>query len=342
MVDMTDEDLDELASLMTFCRYDNGDAIVTKGDPADGLYQIHSGGAVVEVQESVASEMQIVHRYEAGGYFGELAMISETETTRRATVRASERGTQCLRLDVVDFQSLQAYQTILLQRAEKIPPKQRERIARRIARQKKRQATLAAMLFAALDTSRDGTLGLSEMQELAQRTGGTLSRGQYAQICEMVNADAEVGITGKNLLKIYVEFKLGNLEEDCRTMGLEFPQAEMSDDSEGEDDEEAEAEAAAAEEGTPPEPEPEQQPAEEMAAVELEVARERERELEVENEALGAALEEQKETAAAAGALTAAEQQELAALREQRQAEKQALVAVEERHEKATTEAVVE
>ena len=39
MVDMADEDLDELASLMTLCSYSNGDAIVTKGDPADGLYQ---------------------------------------------------------------------------------------------------------------------------------------------------------------------------------------------------------------------------------------------------------------------------------------------------------------
>lgn len=150
-------------------------------------------------------EMQIVHRYATGGYFGELAMISETETTRRATVRASEKGTQCLRLDVVDFQSLQAYQTILQKRAEAIPPKERERIARQVARQKKRQATLAAMLFAALDTSRDGSLQLEEMQELAQRTGGTLSRGQYAQICEMVNADIEIGITGGMLMKIYVE-----------------------------------------------------------------------------------------------------------------------------------------
>lgn len=44
-----------------------------------------------------------------------------------------------------------------------------------------------------------------------------------------------VGLSGKQLLKIYAEYKLGNLEEDCRTMNLSFPEIEASE-SDSEDD----------------------------------------------------------------------------------------------------------
>ena len=57
------------------------------------------------------------------------------------------------------------------------------------------------------------------------------------------------GITAKNLMKIYIDFKLGSLEEDCRSMNLEIPDMVLSDSDEED-----------IEEGTPPEPESEPEP----------------------------------------------------------------------------------
>ena len=91
-------------------------------------------------------------------------------------------------------------------------------------------------------------------------------------------------------------------------MGLEFPEAEISDDSENEDEDEERAASAAeaTEEGTPPEPEPEpeEEPVEGEAVrvlrVELEAARERASRLEVQNAALAAEVEEKGEALSAA------------------------------------------
>ena len=134
MADMTDEDLDEVAAKMSVCKYQTGEAIVSKGDTADGLYQVLSGAAVVEVPDPEAGgsigAVKVVNRYTPGGYFGEKALISETDSMRKATVRAVEKNTQCLRLEVTDFHSLESYQAILLERQEAIAPEKRERMRR--------------------------------------------------------------------------------------------------------------------------------------------------------------------------------------------------------------------
>ena len=65
MADMTDEDLDEVAAKMSVCKYQKGEAIVSKGDPADGLYQVLSGAAVVEVPDP-----------EAGGSIGAVKVVN--------------------------------------------------------------------------------------------------------------------------------------------------------------------------------------------------------------------------------------------------------------------------
>ena len=128
---------------------------------------------------------------------------------RNATVRAVEKNTQCLRLDVNDFQQLRSFQSILKTRQELVSPEQQERNQRHAAHQRTRQATMAATLFAELDTSRDGYLQLDELQLLARRTGGTLSAGQYAQICEMVDTDTETGETGRrHLIESFTHIKV--------------------------------------------------------------------------------------------------------------------------------------
>ncbi len=196
MVEMTDAELDEVATQLVVCKYQKGDAIVVKGDAADGLYQLLSGAADVEViTPDSAGQLGVsaVRRLKPGDFFGEKALVSEVGATRNATVRAVERNTQCLRLDVTNFQQLRSVQSILLARQELISPEQAERHQRHAEQRRAHQATMATMLFAELDTSRDGHLQLEEMQLLARRTGGTLSASQYAQICEMVDTDVDTG-----------------------------------------------------------------------------------------------------------------------------------------------------
>ena len=198
MVEMTDTELDEVAAQMVLCKYQKGDAIVVKGDIADGLYQLISGAANVEIVAPDPATGQLavtaVRRLTPGDFFGEKALVSfEVDATRSATVRAAEKSTQCLRLDVTNFQQLRSFQSILQARQELMTPEQQEKHQRHAEQRRAHQATMATMLFAELDTSRDGYLQLEEMQLLARRTGGTLSASQYAQICEMVNTDADTG-----------------------------------------------------------------------------------------------------------------------------------------------------
>ena len=196
MVEMTDEELDEVAAQMVVCKYQKGDAIVVKGDIADGLYQVISGAANVEIiaPDSATGQLAVtaVRRLTPGDFFGEKALVS-SDATRSATVRAAEKSTQCLRLDVTNFQQLRSFQSILQARQELMTPQQQEKHQRHAEQRRAHQATMATMLFAELDTSRDGYLQLEEMQLLARRTGGTLSASQYAQICEMVDTDVDTG-----------------------------------------------------------------------------------------------------------------------------------------------------
>ena len=200
MVDMTNAELDEVAAQLTWCKYQQGDAIVVKGDPADGLYQVLSGAAVVEVptDKSGGPAVKGIKTLKPGNFFGEKALVSEVSAMRTATVRAAEKNTQCLRLGVHDFQRLQSFQSILKARHELVSPKQQERNQRRAAQQRTRQATMVASLFGELDTSRDGYLQLDEMQLLTRRAGGTLSASQYAQLCELVDTDAKTGKQERN------------------------------------------------------------------------------------------------------------------------------------------------
>ena len=76
LTDLGGLEISVLAHELTLCRYAKGEAIVTKGDEADGLYQVHSGGACVEVGG------EVVKSYDAGGFFGELALLSAESTKR--------------------------------------------------------------------------------------------------------------------------------------------------------------------------------------------------------------------------------------------------------------------
>eukprot|EP01043_Picozoa_sp_COSAG02_P056391 COSAG02_NODE_6680_length_3423_cov_1.648917_2_plen_385_part_00 len=102
LTDLGGLELNVLAHELTLCRYSKGEAIVTQGDEADGLYQVHTGGACVEI------DGEVVKQYATSEFFGELALLSAESTKRNATVIATEKVTQCLRMSVADFQHLQS------------------------------------------------------------------------------------------------------------------------------------------------------------------------------------------------------------------------------------------
>jgi CRP-like cAMP-binding protein len=75
------EDLADILQVGRAVSFDAGTAIVTEGDPGDGMYLLVSGTAEVEVGGRF-------HRLGPGAFFGEMALVSRRK--RMATVTATE------------------------------------------------------------------------------------------------------------------------------------------------------------------------------------------------------------------------------------------------------------
>eukprot|EP01047_Picozoa_sp_COSAG01_P054482 COSAG01_NODE_5956_length_3935_cov_5.884515_1_plen_1269_part_10 len=82
--------------------YNAGEIIITQGEEADAMYFVHLGSANVWIEgdeRDVSAEREgVVQR---GGYFGELALL--TEQPRAATVEAGPNGAGCYQLNKLDF-----------------------------------------------------------------------------------------------------------------------------------------------------------------------------------------------------------------------------------------------
>jgi glutaminase len=99
------EALRVIASAVTTASYPAGTPIVRQGEPADALYAIASGSAVIGI---AADERGALHRIGAMGPgvgFGELALFDAG--TRTATVEA-ETNAICYRLGMDAIRTLQA------------------------------------------------------------------------------------------------------------------------------------------------------------------------------------------------------------------------------------------
>lgn len=77
-----------------------------------------------------------------------------------------------------------------------------------------------AQIFSELDVDLDGKLNCSEVQQLAVRTGGSLSEEMYAQVCKKAGCNPAVGLSRTGLLRVYTDLKMGNVEKDFYELGL--------------------------------------------------------------------------------------------------------------------------
>jgi ATP-binding cassette subfamily B protein len=94
---------DLVVRLFQVREYDFGETLVVEGDAPDGMYVLSEGSARVVV-DNMGKELTLA-RLQPGSWFGESALLNET--TRNATVRASEK-TRALFLDAVVFAALLA------------------------------------------------------------------------------------------------------------------------------------------------------------------------------------------------------------------------------------------
>jgi CRP-like cAMP-binding protein len=90
------EDLQRIVGCGRRVAFENGQAIVERGDPGDAMYIIVSGAAEVDVGGRF-------HRLERGDFFGEMAVLAGKR--REATVRAVQ-PVEALRIPADGLQAL--------------------------------------------------------------------------------------------------------------------------------------------------------------------------------------------------------------------------------------------
>jgi len=92
------EDIAKLADVIQHMNFNAGEAFITEGEPGDAFYIVEDG----ECKAYIGS--QRVAKYKRGGYFGELALLSDQP--RAATVVASSARVRVLALDGNSFVAL--------------------------------------------------------------------------------------------------------------------------------------------------------------------------------------------------------------------------------------------
>jgi CRP/FNR family transcriptional regulator len=97
---LKDKQLGRLADRMVERSYASGDMIVKQGQGGEGFYVVVRGKAEA-TRERTDGEKILVNHFEAGDFFGELALLDE-EGVRTASIVANE-PTTCLVLTRWDF-----------------------------------------------------------------------------------------------------------------------------------------------------------------------------------------------------------------------------------------------
>ena len=102
---LNDYELMTLSDALSVINVPDGEAVVRQGDSGDSLYIVEKGEAVAYMSRTEDKESRpvMVKEYTEGGYFGEIALL--TQEPRRATVVA--RGDlKCLQVDRACFNRL--------------------------------------------------------------------------------------------------------------------------------------------------------------------------------------------------------------------------------------------
>merc|ERR1712032_1097158 len=97
---LTKYELTKLSDMMESELFDAGENIVTQGDPGNYFYIVEDGAAKAYINGE-KGEVEVKHYKVPGEYFGEVALITQTE--RRATVRAVCDGCSVLSVSREDF-----------------------------------------------------------------------------------------------------------------------------------------------------------------------------------------------------------------------------------------------
>lgn len=99
---LSQDEINLLASRLRTEKFKPGQTIIRQGDHGDKFYIVASGSVVVE-QRNSDGVSEIVNRHEPGGYFGQVALLSDSP--RNATCRAV-LPTEVLSLSRTDFNQL--------------------------------------------------------------------------------------------------------------------------------------------------------------------------------------------------------------------------------------------
>ena len=100
---VTDVERQIIASALVSVEFSAGQVVMRQGDKADSFYIVHDGEVVCTQQETPQHPPREILRLNNGGYFGEIALL--TNRHRQATVTAV-RHSKLLKLDRSQFKRL--------------------------------------------------------------------------------------------------------------------------------------------------------------------------------------------------------------------------------------------
>lgn len=108
--DLTNEDLQQLATIVKRAVVDEGEVIFKEGDEGDAFYIVHDGGVELTVTRP-SGEVEKLALRRPGEAFGEMALLNDAP--RSATATAASRST-LVRLDKEGFHALLGHNSLAL------------------------------------------------------------------------------------------------------------------------------------------------------------------------------------------------------------------------------------
>lgn len=103
--DMTPDMLRELASKSKIRTFKQDEIVFRQGDVGDSFYMVRNGSVKVSKRAGQGEKEVVVSYIPSGHYFGEMALLDPTDSTRKATVTATKQ-TEVIQIMKEDFDAL--------------------------------------------------------------------------------------------------------------------------------------------------------------------------------------------------------------------------------------------